>query len=319
MRSRSRELMDRAIAATVAAIDVYNKPDFKYRAESFSILALNGWELLLKAKWLADNNNKLPSLYVPNANRRTRFRYKRTRSGNHMTYSLDYLADRLVQGGALDDSARQNLLALTELRDTAVHFYHTGQLAETVQETGTATLKNFAAAVQDWFAADLSMLNLFLMPLSFVTPQAFQAVTWTPAEMNFLKYVYDMHGSEAEPTDRYSVLVNIDIRFARSQSGERAFTTVSTRNDPGAVPIHLSDEQMRERFPWDYAELTEHLSSRYEDFKVNQKYHRLRLTLANDSRFAYIRRLDPDNPRSQKKVYFNTNIVRQFDPHYTLR
>ncbi len=319
MRSRSRELMDRALAATVAAIDVYNKPDFKYRAESFAILALNGWELLLKAKWLRNNKNKLSSLYVQNTDRKTRLRYKRTRSGNHMTHGLEYLADRLVQRGELHQNVHQNLMLLTELRDTAVHFYHTGQLAETVQEIGTATLKNFAAVVQDWFDADLSQFNFFLMPLSFITPQSFQAVLCNPEEMNFLRYVHDMPGANTEPTDRYSVLIKMGIQFTRSQSREQAFATVSTRNDPSAVPIRLSDEQMRERFPWDYKQLTEYLSSRYEDFKVNKKYHQIRKELADNQKFAYVRRLDPDNPRSSKKVYFNTNIVKQFDCHYTQR
>lgn len=64
MKARSRELLDRAIVAMVAAIDVYNKPNFPYRAESFTILALNAWELLLKARWLALHSNQLSSLYV---------------------------------------------------------------------------------------------------------------------------------------------------------------------------------------------------------------------------------------------------------------
>ena len=64
MKSRVSKLVDRANAATVAAIEIYNKPDFKYRAETFCILAINGWELLLKAKWLCENGNKIQSLYV---------------------------------------------------------------------------------------------------------------------------------------------------------------------------------------------------------------------------------------------------------------
>ena len=66
MKSRSKQLLDKAIAATVAAIEIYNKPDFQYREETFSILAINGWELLLKAKWLDENDKKIQSLYVRN-------------------------------------------------------------------------------------------------------------------------------------------------------------------------------------------------------------------------------------------------------------
>ena len=31
MKSRSKELLDRSLAATVASIEIYNKPDFPYR------------------------------------------------------------------------------------------------------------------------------------------------------------------------------------------------------------------------------------------------------------------------------------------------
>ena len=64
MKSKSNELLDKSISAMIAAIEVYNKPDFLYRGETFSILAINSWELLLKAKHLKDNHNKMRSLYV---------------------------------------------------------------------------------------------------------------------------------------------------------------------------------------------------------------------------------------------------------------
>ena len=57
----------------VAAIDVYNKPDFSYREETFSILALNAWELLLKARYLAHHSNDLRCLYL--------YEHRQTKSG----------------------------------------------------------------------------------------------------------------------------------------------------------------------------------------------------------------------------------------------
>ena len=131
----------------VAAIDVYNKPDFHYRAKSFTILALNAWELLLKAKWLAMNRNRLSSLYVREGKSPKRPRYKRTRSGSPFTHSLDYLAKRFAEQKGLDEACRKNLEALAELRDTSVHFYHRSpELGERVQEIGMAAVKNFASA-----------------------------------------------------------------------------------------------------------------------------------------------------------------------------
>lgn len=123
MKARSKELLDRAVAAMVAAIDVYNKPDFRYRAESFTILALNAWELLLKAKWLTANRNRLSGLYIRQGQACKRPRYKHTRSGSPFTHSLDYLAKKLYEQKILDEACRKNLEALEELRDTEVHFY----------------------------------------------------------------------------------------------------------------------------------------------------------------------------------------------------
>ena len=42
-----------------------------------------------------------------------------------MTHSIGYLADKLHQNRALAESAYRNLQILTELRDSAVHFYYT--------------------------------------------------------------------------------------------------------------------------------------------------------------------------------------------------
>jgi len=80
--------LDRAIAAAIASIEIYNKPDFRYREEAYAVLAINAWELLLKAKWLADHKHDLAALYVreqskgKTAGKGKKQRIKRTRSGN---------------------------------------------------------------------------------------------------------------------------------------------------------------------------------------------------------------------------------------------
>ncbi|MCI1753546.1 MAG: DUF3644 domain-containing protein [Flavobacteriales bacterium] len=55
----SGKLMEKSTHAALSAIEIYNKPDFKYREESFSILMVNAWELLLKAKIAMDNGERI--------------------------------------------------------------------------------------------------------------------------------------------------------------------------------------------------------------------------------------------------------------------
>ena len=191
MKARSKELLDRAVAATFAAIEIYNKPDFLYREEAFAVLAINGWELLLKAKWLADHKNKVSTLYVmeprtkKDGTKSKKLKVKETRSGNPFTHSLDFLAKKLVESKAFDANAWANIQALLELRDSSIHFYNrSGAFPVRLQEIGTASLKNFVAATKAWFGRDMSEFNFYLMPLSFVAlPQQTDEsprVLWRP-------------------------------------------------------------------------------------------------------------------------------------------
>src|SRR5689334_15401944 len=127
---RSIRFLQKAEAALLSAIEAYNRPTFAYREETFAILALNAWELLLKAKLLADHSNKPNCLYA--LERRTtkkgqqsrKLYIKKNRSGSAMTHSLAKTITELENKTAtrVDDAIKVNLEALIEIRDNAVHF-----------------------------------------------------------------------------------------------------------------------------------------------------------------------------------------------------
>ena len=94
MKSRSRLMLEKSIAAMLSAIEIYNKPDFKYREETFSVLCINSWELLLKSKVLNLSSNKVASLYameyrtLKSGRKSTVKRPKINRSGNPLSINL---------------------------------------------------------------------------------------------------------------------------------------------------------------------------------------------------------------------------------------
>jgi hypothetical protein len=81
--------------------------------------------------------------------------------------------------------------------------------------------------------------------------------------------------------------------------------------------VELREEDIRRIFPWDYRELTNRLNRRYIDFVTNQKYHDIRRPLLQDPRFVKSRYLDPGNPKSARKDFYNPNVIAEFDKHYT--
>ena len=324
MKSHAKELLDRAIAATVAAIEIYNKPDFPYRAESFCILAINGWELLFKAKWLRDNNHKMQSLFVMEHRKKIDGtesklkKIKRTRSGNPFTYGIEYLGRKLVEQKQLEQAAIDNINALIEMRNSSVHFYNQSEItfAIRLQEIGAASLTNFVLAVQKWFSRDLGELNFYLMPLSFVAPpRRADAIVLKKEEKNFLAYLDQLKKRAGTNDSGYAVTINIDVKLSRSKSGD-AIEVRPTR-DPDATEIRMTEEQIREKYPWDYGKLTEECKKRFQDFKRDRQYHSLRKPLVGDDKFCYTRRLDPENPKSSKKTFYNPNILQEFEKYYS--
>ena len=166
--SRSQRFFRKSEAALLAAIELYNKPDFRYREEAFAMLALNAWELLLKARLIAENGNRLACLFVyerrqTKAGTMSQKKFvKRNRAGNNHTLGLGPVIVALeTKGVKLSSSIKRNLDGLVEVRDNAVHFINSSpRLSKNVLELGTASVKNFIELAKQWFHLDLSANNL---------------------------------------------------------------------------------------------------------------------------------------------------------------
>ena len=322
MKSLSNELLDRAVLAMAAGIEIYNKPGFPYRNESFTILAINSWELLLKTRWLHLHGHERRSLYVYEARTtktgtKSKRKYiKRTRSNSPFTRELGYLAKQLVNEGILNPSACRNLETMLEFRDCATHFYNEDPAFHSrLYEIGAACVKNFTTAIYEWFDREVTEFNVHLMPLTFVGPPSdVEGALLNAEQNNFLAFLDSIDEPEVDPTSPYSVRVNVDVKFTRSKAKDAPAVRVT--NDPSAVPVQLTEENIRERYPWDYRTLTAKCRQRYADFKENSQYHGIRKGLENDQRDSRRRLLDPDNPNGTSKVFFNPNILGEFDKHY---
>jgi hypothetical protein len=328
--SRATRLLQNAEAALMSAIEIYNKPTFAYREETFAILALNAWELLLKAKLLDMKKNKLSCLYVYQRRATTtgqqskKLYLKKNRTGNTMTVGIDECIKRLEKEGvAVADPIKKNLEALTEIRDNAVHYINASpQLSKQVMEIGTACLRNFVELGKQWLSLDLSGYSLYLMPIGFLpSGETATAITVSNQEQKVVNYLATLmrEGHDKEVQD-YHVSLDVNISFKRTTAAAaNAIIVANNPGDPNAIPVIISEEDIRKQYPWDYGTLTEKLQNRYIDFKANPKYHELRKRIATNPQFMKSRYLDPGNTKSSRKDFYNPNIVAEFDKSYTRR
>ena len=308
--------------AMVAAIEIYNKPSFPYRNESFAILAINGWELLLKAKWLAMHKHRKQSLYVytyrtNSGGEKSKNRFiKKTRSQTPLTLDLGFLIKKLVESKDLNPHASRNIELLMEFRDNATHFYNDNPTFKSrIYEIGAACVKNFAALVHVWFDRKLSEFDLHLMPLSFIDPPSHVSGHLLNAEeKRFLAFLDGFERHQSDPESPFAVTLNVELKFTKSKA-DGAIPTVIT-GDPSALPVRLTEESVRERYPWNYAKLTAECNKRYRNFKINGKYHKARKHLLKDKRYGHLRFLDPGNERSTTKAFYDPNILVELDKLY---
>jgi len=215
----SRDMAEKSVHAAVAAIEVYNKPDFHYREEAFSLLMTNAWELLLKAKRLADHNEDESSLY----DIRTDGNARKSRSGNPCSHSLGYLAAKLFEDkhSGFDKPVHDNVTALVEIRDTSAHFIHKDlDLGRRVLEIATASLQNYLVLIGEWFQIDLSRYNFFLMPISFY--HGFEAITSAsvtkhPEQVQRLFAYLDDLLSQPEEESTKHVALRLETKLVKSK------------------------------------------------------------------------------------------------------
>jgi len=325
-------MLEKSVAAIVAAIEIYNKPDFRYREEVFSILAVNAWELLAKAYLLKLNKNSLKCLYVYDKSKKKsgqdskRLKVKLNRSGNPITHSLEHCLALIEQktGSPLNPSLKKNIEAIIELRDNSVHFLNRiPTFSKKLQEIGSATLKNYVTLVKTWFNYDMSEFNFYLMPLSFFTDHTnFEAVILNREEKRFLKFIDSLEKNDTDVESPFNITVNINVSFSKTRVPGAIEVTPVRPGDPlaeGATRIVLTEEQIQERYPWTYRDLVDRLQQRYADFRQDRKFHQIRKSLVTDERFVLIRYLDPKKPKSARKYFYNANIVKEFDKYYTLK
>lgn len=216
----------------------------------------------------------------------------------------------------LPPEVKVNLDALTAIRDNSIHYVTASvALARQAQELAAASIRNFVLLAKKWFGRDFaSVLNLVL-PLSFVTSAQDAGVIVVSAdETRLIDYLRTLAKEAGDSQGDYAVAVRLQLKLEKSSL--TTASKVQLSRDVDAVKVQLSEQDIRERYPWDYTELSRRLAARYSDFRQNQKYHDIRTPLHTDEKYAKARYLDPGNLASQKKTFYNSNVLHVFDQHY---
>lgn len=305
MKAVYKQLVDKSVAAALAAIEVYNKPDFRYREESFVILLVNAWELLLKAKILKDSKNRLTSLYIHFG--KNNHKIKRSRTGNPLTIELFGAMQKL----ALDPVVTENLSSLVDIRDTAVHFHNEDGVRYVVFTLGVAALRNFQHLAKEWFKKNLCSYHFYILPLgfshSFQTFRLMDVDSTPPAVANLLKGVADaQEKSKREGPFFFACEITTELKSAKKFADSADVSVKVDQNAKDGAVIITQLKRKLDQYPLSYTELVERVKKALPGAKTSAipeviKAHKMK---GNEAYSAYSFRT-----KAQEQAYEKTKVL----------
>ncbi|MBX3532836.1 MAG: DUF3644 domain-containing protein [Xanthobacteraceae bacterium] len=309
MASRSKQFAACAAKAAVSAVAIYNQPHNNYREDSFCILAVNAWELLLKAKILKENKNKLTSIFLYRKEGRRKI-VRTSRTGATLTIGIfDCIKKIENQIGAFDPNAKNNLDVLVGLRDSATHFVNSDPaLSDRIFRIGSASMINFFRLFKLWFGEN-EELKFAPIPLAFGAQNISNVENSTkPDVKKVIDFIDSKIESQISSGSDYAVAIQMQVSFTKDKGAGAPGVRIT--NNPNAPEVRLSEDDFQRRYPMDYKTMCSRAKIALPGLKINNDFTALVSELRQDPSLCHTRYLDPKAKKGSKKFYSEAMITK---------
>jgi len=307
MKARYKHLLENSISAILSAIEIYNKPDFRYRNEIFVILSVNAWELLLKSKILKDNKNKLNSLYY----KKTDGKFATNRNKTLKTIGIF----DAISKNKLDINVRHNLEEFIKIRDNSIHFYNKDNLNYIIFTLGVANLKNYQKIVNEWFNKDLLEYNFYILPLGF----AYTFKGYSQLELkkepeivrNLIKSIQYYQDNQKNSDFEFSCEIELKLTSAKKITENTDVEIAINKNVTNGQPVLFSNKSLLDRYPLSYTQMWEKLKKEIPTAKQQQLNELIKKHKIKDNK-----KYSSYNFRSKKlrEIYEKKGIIAKNTP-----
>lgn len=235
------------------------------------------------------------------------------KSQNPTTISISEAIKRIDNIERLPKNLVESVEAIIELRDNSVHFINEKTMVKEIQELGFACIKNYMSIIKRWeLEINLQDYNFYLMPLAYVDSKIYAESITTSETKNYLDFVKSKLKTKDENDEDFDIAISIEINLKKANS----FDALGVSYDQNGVKITMSEEDIKQKYPYTHAKVIENCKLRYENFKADSRFNTLMKQIKLNPKLHYMRKLDPDNKKSQVKPFYNTNIWQFLDGHY---
>jgi hypothetical protein len=266
-----KRLSSNSMAAMLAAVEIYNKPQMTYRDEVVVINVVNAWELALKAAL----RQKRRSIYYP-----------KKKGERYRSLSLDDCLARVTNASLWSDgldgpAMTANLKALSEFRNRAIHLYNAPGLGTIIYPFLQQNILNYRDFVLAKFNKDLAEhMTWQLLPLGATIPS--DAVrfmrgspdTQTIAEVqdfiDDVRVLMDRAEQAGSDMGRVATIYDINLQSVKKMSSADLIVAVSSDAE-GQIVMKKSDPN--QTHPYTATELIKKVNARREGRTLNGYDH----------------------------------------------
>ena len=110
------------------------------------------------------------------------------------------------------------------------------------------------------------------------------------------------------------------VAITSQDTADAAFAKVSkvqVTNDSSAQKVNLSDEEFVKQYPLSYNDMCTHCKSLIVGFKQGKMFNDIMGEIKKDPRFAFTRRLNPNNSKSSKTTFYTNDAVGEVVSRYS--
>lgn len=243
-----RRLFENSRSALLSAIEIYNKPRVSYREESFVILLINSWELLLKAV-LSKSKKRI---------------FYRKRKGE--PYRTLTLTDSMKSTEPLFPSnlpflpIRKNIELLEAYRDSAIHFYNEADFRSIIFALSQTSIINYRDVLENFFGKDTTEeITWAVLPLGSnypADPTIFLSKRNNKQSVSVSEYLRLLQGSIQEveknklDTGRLLTVFNVKLESTKKIANADFVVGVQPSSGGGEPMLIQRKVDPNESHPW---------------------------------------------------------------------
>ncbi len=331
-RKLSKALKANARSAMFAAIEIHNKPIFKYRYEVCTLLMTNAWELALKS-YIAKELQAV----------------KLVKKDGTTKPFLDCLACVASKLGKSFEPTKHNLEILYEYRNKVAHFY-ASELETVILGLLKSAVIFFSDFMEDQLGEKLyEAENLILLPIGFkkpISPLDFlsnqSAAKHSSSEVKaFLESIkksseyLQKQGFEDSIIVNYSMALvaesrikNADLTAAINNAVpqgnviavQNVISTANLTNEPSAKQLRLSEESVYDNlFTYTYHDVVDAARKKFSNFTMVKQFHDIMRDLKKNANLARTRLLNPKNPNGTHQTFYSKTLLDELGKFYKAR